>query len=60
MEEKERDLLGRIRRLRVDARGASAGNPVPDYYGEKVGSVAGWRTWLRDQREFERRRERFL
>lgn len=27
-------------------------NPVPDYYGEKIGSVAGYRRWLKDQRAF--------
>ena len=60
LDAKERDFFARIRKNRVDASGSSAGNPVPDYYGEKIGSVAGYRTWLRDQRAFNRRRQRFL
>lgn len=29
---------------------------VPDFYGEKISSVAGYRQWLRDQRAFNRKR----
>ena len=54
---KERAFFERIKRHRVDPRGASANNPVPDYYGEKVGSVEGYRRWLKDQRAFNRKRE---
>jgi len=32
-------------------------NPVPDYYGEKIGSVADYWRWLKDQRAFERKRK---
>ena len=60
IEEKERDLYARIRKFRVDPGGSSAGNPVPDYYGEKIGSVAGYRTWMKDQRAYNKRREKFL
>lgn len=28
---------------------------VPDYYGEKISSVAGYREWLKDQRAFVRK-----
>lgn len=35
-------------------------NPVPDYYGEKIGSVKDYRQWLKDQRAFKLKREKFL
>jgi import inner membrane translocase subunit TIM23 len=54
---KERAFFERIKKHRVDPRGASANNPVPDYYGEKIGSVEGYRRWLKDQRAFNRKRE---
>ena len=53
---KEKAFFERIKRHRVDPRGASANNPVPDYYGERVSSVAGYRRWLKDQRAFNRKR----
>jgi import inner membrane translocase subunit TIM23 len=53
---KERAFFERIKGHRVDPRGASTNNPVPDYYGEKVGSVQGYRRWLKDQRAFNRKR----
>lgn len=33
---------------------------VPDYYGEKISSVAGYRQWLKDQRAFNKKRTSFL
>ena len=53
---KERAFFERIKKHRVDPRGASTNNPVPDYYGEKVASVEGYRRWLKDQRAFNRKR----
>ncbi|EXJ65260.1 hypothetical protein A1O7_01601 [Cladophialophora yegresii CBS 114405] len=53
---KERGFFERIKKHRVNPSGASTNNPVPDYYGEKVGSVAGYRRWLKDQRAFNRKR----
>jgi import inner membrane translocase subunit TIM23 len=32
--------------------------PVPDFYGEKVQSVSGYRQWLKDQRAFTRKKTR--
>ena len=29
---------------------------VPDFYGEKISSVAGYRQWLKDQRAFNRKK----
>jgi len=53
---KEKGFFERIKKHRVDPQGASTNNPVPDYYGEKVGSVEGYRRWLKDQRAFNRKR----
>ena len=58
--QKERDLYRRIKQHRVDPSSSSAGNPVPDYYGEKIGSVAEYRTWMKDQRAYNKRRQNFL
>ncbi|OAL34403.1 hypothetical protein AYO20_06246 [Fonsecaea nubica] len=54
---KEREFFERVKKHRVNPTGASTNNPVPDFYGEKVGSVAGYRRWLKDQRAFNRKRE---
>jgi mitochondrial import inner membrane translocase subunit TIM23 len=53
---KERAFFERIKRHRVNPSGASTNNPVPDFYGEKIGSVQGYRRWLKDQRVFNRKR----
>ena len=53
---KERAFFERIKRHRVNPSGAGANNPVPDFYGEKIGSVQGYRRWLKDQRAFNRKR----
>jgi import inner membrane translocase subunit TIM23 len=33
---------------------------VPDFYGEKISSVAGYRQWLKDQRAFNKKRTTFI
>jgi len=53
---KEKAFFERIKKHRVNPAGASTNNPVPDFYGEKVGSVQGYRRWLKDQRAFNRKR----
>jgi len=53
---KERGFFERIKKHRVNPSGASTNNPVPDFYGEKIGSVGGYRRWLKDQRAFNRKR----
>lgn len=35
-------------------------NPLPDYYGEKIGSISAYRQWLRDVHLFERKAKKFL
>ena len=58
--QKEKDLYARIKKHRVDPSGGSSANPVPDYYGEKIGSVQGYRNWMKDQRAFNKKRQNFL
>ncbi|TVY44700.1 Presequence translocated-associated motor subunit pam17, mitochondrial [Lachnellula cervina] len=60
MEQKEREFYRRIKKFRVDPSASSAANPVPDYYGEKIGSVADYGQWLKDQRAFNRKRSHFV
>ncbi|CAK7210728.1 TIM23 complex component [Sporothrix bragantina] len=57
---KETQFFARIKRNRVDPSASSAGNPVPDFYGEKISSVAGYRQWLKDQRAFNKKRTTFV
>lgn len=59
-EQKEKDLFRRIKKHRVDPSGASSANPVPDYYGEKIDSVRGYRNWMKDQRAFNKKRQNFV
>ena len=47
--EKDTDFYEHIKRNRVDPTRQSVQNPVPDYYGEKIGSIKQYRQWLRDQ-----------
>ncbi len=47
--EKDHDFYEHIKRNRVDPTRQSVQNPVPDYYGEKIGSIKQYRQWLRDQ-----------
>ncbi|RHZ65708.1 presequence translocated-associated motor subunit PAM17 [Aspergillus thermomutatus] len=57
---KEKEFYDRIKRFRVDPSSNSIANPVPDYYGEKIGSVQGYRQWLKDQRAYNRKRRSFI
>lgn len=58
--QKEKEFFNRIKKYRVDPSSNSIANPVPDYYGEKIGSVQGYRQWLKDQRAFNRKRRNFI
>jgi import inner membrane translocase subunit TIM23 len=60
MRQKEKEFFNRVKKHRVDPTSSSYGNPVPDYYGEKIGSVADYRRWLKDQRAFNLKREKIL
>ncbi|KAF2157122.1 Pam17-domain-containing protein [Myriangium duriaei CBS 260.36] len=57
---RERDFYNHIRRFRADPTSSSVSNPVPDYYGEKITSVADYRRWLKDQRAFNRKKSKNL
>ncbi|KAL6862613.1 TIM23 complex component [Amphichorda felina] len=54
--QKEAEFFARIKKNRVDPTNSSAANPVPDFYGEKIQSVHGYRQWLKDQRAFNRKK----
>ncbi|KAF4126978.1 mitochondrial import inner membrane translocase subunit TIM23 [Geosmithia morbida] len=53
---KEAEFFARIRKNRVDPSNSSTANPVPDFYGEKIQSVNGYRQWLKDQRAFNKKK----
>jgi import inner membrane translocase subunit TIM23 len=50
--QKEKSFFDRIKRFRADPSTSTLSNPIPDYYGEKIGSVQDYRKWLKDQRAF--------
>lgn len=58
--QKEKSFFARVKRYRADPSRGSPQNPVPDYYGEKISSVKGYRSWLKDQRAFNRKKDRPL
>ncbi|KAF2474503.1 Pam17-domain-containing protein [Lindgomyces ingoldianus] len=60
IESKEREFYKRIKEHRVDPTSSSMANPVPDYYGEKIGSVSDYRRWLKDQRAFNLKRGAYV
>ncbi|KAI5463678.1 Presequence translocated-associated motor subunit PAM17, mitochondrial [Mariannaea sp. PMI_226] len=53
---KEAEFFTRIKKHRVDPSNSSTSNPVPDFYGEKIQSVAGYRRWLKDQKAFDKKK----
>ncbi|KAI0810995.1 mitochondrial import protein Pam17 [Irpex lacteus] len=55
IEARDRQFHEHIVRNRVDPRSQSATNPVPDFYGEKIGSLHDYRQWLRDQAKYRRK-----
>ncbi|CAN6670724.1 presequence translocated-associated motor subunit Pam17p, mitochondrial [Trichomonascus vanleenenianus] len=57
---KNTDFLRHVRKNRPDPSKQSYGNPVTDYYGEKIGSLKDYRRWLRDGRAYRRKAEKFL
>ncbi|KAJ2402564.1 TIM23 complex component [Coemansia sp. RSA 2559] len=52
---KEAEFFKHIKANRSDPSLSSMGNPLPDFYGEKINSLGGYRKWLRKQREHERK-----
>ncbi|KAI0672679.1 mitochondrial import protein Pam17-domain-containing protein [Trametes maxima] len=60
IEQRDKEFHQHIVKNRVDPTAQSATNPVPDYYGEKIGSLHDYRQWLRDQAKFRRKAAGFL
>ncbi|KAA6407336.1 MAG: presequence translocase-associated motor subunit [Lasallia pustulata] len=58
--EKEREFFYRIKKYRVEPSSQSIANPVPDYYGERIGSLQGYRHWLKDQRAYNKKRQSYV
>lgn len=54
------EFLRHVKLNRPDPSKQTYANPVPDYYGEKIGSLKDYRTWLRDGRAYRRKVETFL
>ncbi|WFD06881.1 TIM23 complex component [Malassezia vespertilionis] len=50
--QRDRQFYQHIRKMRADPSRQVMHNPVPDYYGEKIGSLHAYRQWLRDQVRF--------
>ncbi|MDI1493284.1 MAG: TIM23 complex component [Ramalina farinacea] len=57
---KEREFFKHVQKYRPNAGYSSTTNPLPDWYGEKIGSLREYRTWLKDQRAFNKKREVIL
>lgn len=57
---KNAEFLRHVQRMRPDPSKQTLANPVPDYYGEKIGSLKDYRRWLRDGRAFRHKVENFL
>lgn len=57
---KDKEFLNKIIKNRVDPSSQSFSNPVPDYYGEKILTLKGYRDWLRDCNAYKRKAKEFL
>lgn len=57
---RDQQFLERIKQRRVDPSSQSMSNPVPDYYGERIYSLADYKQWLRDCNAFKRKAKEFL
>ncbi|KAJ1935328.1 TIM23 complex component [Linderina macrospora] len=55
LDQKEAEFFHHVKANRSDPSFSSVNNPLPDFYGEKINSLQGYRRWLRKQREHERR-----
>ncbi|KAJ3785746.1 presequence translocated-associated motor subunit PAM17 [Lentinula aff. detonsa] len=55
IDKKDKEFYERIGKNRVDVTLQSPTSPVPDYYGERIGSLHEYRKWLRDQNKYRRK-----
>ena len=49
MARRDKEFYEHIHRMRADASKHNVHKPMPDYYGEKIGSLHEYRHWLRKQ-----------
>lgn len=49
MARRDKEFYDHIHRMRADASKHNVHKPMPDYYGEKIGSLHEYRHWLRKQ-----------
>ncbi|CAE6512367.1 unnamed protein product [Rhizoctonia solani] len=55
IEARDAQFYQHIVKNRVDPSRQTATNPVPDFYGEKIGSLRDYRQWLRDQARYQKK-----
>ncbi|CUA70222.1 Presequence translocated-associated motor subunit PAM17, mitochondrial [Rhizoctonia solani] len=55
IEARDAQFYQHIVKNRVDPSRQTATNPVPDFYGEKIGSLRDYRQWLRDQARYKKK-----
>ncbi|KAF7308760.1 hypothetical protein MKEN_01075100 [Mycena kentingensis (nom. inval.)] len=55
MDALDREFFKHVAKNRVDATLQSATHPIPDYYGESVGSLSQYRQWIRDQNKYRKK-----
>lgn len=57
---KDKIFLQKIKANRVNPSSQSFSNPVPDFYGERIYSLKGYKQWLRDCNAYRRKAKEFL
>ncbi|KAH9806742.1 mitochondrial import protein Pam17 [Melampsora americana] len=55
MQERNAQFYAHIKSNRVDPAQSNLNNPLPDWHGERVGSLSDYRRWLRDQASYRRK-----
>lgn len=60
LDKMDREFFNRIVLNRANPTGNPLAHPIPDFYGEKIKSVHGYRSWLRKQREYRRKAMYFV